>query len=83
MRYKTAFMSILNLMDFEDKERPLTAEEFEDPNSKALCTILYMYSMETPFCNEISVWTPPPDATLGGALYQMMSKSKSVPFEVA
>jgi len=42
-----------------------------------------MYSMETPFCNEISVWTPPPDATLGGALYQMMSKSKSVPFEVA
>jgi len=34
--------------------------------------------METPFCNELSVWTPPPDATLGTGLYSMLSKSKSV-----
>ena len=78
MRYKTAFMNILNLMDFQDREKPLSKEDFQDPNSKAVCTILYMYSMETPFCNEISVWTPPPDASIGTGLYGMFARSKSV-----
>ena len=69
MRYKTAFMSIFDHMDFEDREKPMTIEDFDDPNSKATCLILYMYSLETPFCNELSVWTPPPNAELGSAMY--------------
>jgi len=53
-RYKKVFDYILELMEFEDSDRPLTKYELGNPNSKATCIIMYIYSMETPFSLELN-----------------------------
>lgn len=41
-------------MDFEDPNQVLTEEELQNPNSKATCLIMYIYSMESPFSYELN-----------------------------
>jgi hypothetical protein len=41
-------------MDFENSDRPLTKYELKNPNSKATCIMMYIYSMETPFSLELN-----------------------------
>ena len=42
---------ILDLVEYEGRDRPIKPEELHNPQSKAACIILYMYSMDSPFTN--------------------------------
>lgn len=53
-RYKKVFDYIIELMDIRDPDRPLTSYELRNPESKAVCLIMYMYSMESPFSYELN-----------------------------
>jgi len=41
-------------MEFENSDIPLSKYELKNPNSKATCMIMYIYSMETPFSLELN-----------------------------
>lgn len=53
-RYKATFHYILDLIGYQGRDRPITAEDLRNPNSKALCLILYIYSMDTPFTGQFN-----------------------------
>ena len=53
-RYSSIFKHMLDCLEFEDKNAPLTSIELQSPNNKAVCTIMYLYSMDTPFCRELA-----------------------------
>lgn len=48
-RYKACLHYILDVVEYENRSKPITQFELSDPNSKATCVILYIYSMDTPF----------------------------------
>ena len=52
--YKKLFDYILELVDYQNPNEPLTVYELTNPNSKATCLVLYMYSMESPFSVELN-----------------------------
>lgn len=52
--YKWAFMFMILSIDFDDVERPLTKEDFKDPNGKVVSIIMYIHSMEPPFYAELN-----------------------------
>lgn len=52
--YKNVLLRILDYVDYPERCRPLTLKELSNPNSKAVCIIMYVYSMETPFTHEFA-----------------------------
>ena len=58
-RYKATLHYILDLVEYQNREKPITFEELNNPNSKAVCLILYLYSMDTPMTGLFSqVYNP-------------------------
>jgi len=45
---------MLECIELEDSERALNYEELFDPNHKAVCLIMYFYSMEPPFYQDLN-----------------------------
>lgn len=52
--HKWAFMFMLMCIDFDDIERPLTKEDFNDPRGKVVSLIMYLHSIEPPFYAELN-----------------------------
>ena len=47
-------MFLLTATGLENSNEPMTREEFEDPYNKKVQLILYVYSIEPPFYNDVS-----------------------------
>ena len=52
--YKEVFEFILYSVDHPDVDKPVKYEECCQPNSKVVCLILYLYSIEPPFYKHIN-----------------------------
>ena len=53
--HKWALMFMILCIDFEDVERPLTKEDFNDPNGKVVSFIMYLHSLEPPFYADLNM----------------------------
>ena len=51
---KWALMFMIMAVDFEDIERPLTKEDFNDPQGKVVSLIMYLHSIDPPFYAELN-----------------------------
>ena len=52
---RQAFDFIIECMDPETVNEPITLEALKDPSSPEVCMLLYLYSMEPPFYHELQV----------------------------